>query len=207
MHKRDAILLSDFRVDCIVGILPSERVTPQPLLIDLQLFMDVERAAAGDLDKSINYAAVMEQVTALACGGRWRLIESLATAICSFVLARPCPGERRARVQAVEVMLRKPTILAGLAVPGVRMYREQSWAKLPRKEAIPGVVIETVHKTADAAAFRCHLKKGATWALTPHAQTYVISGSVAVRDGIMENLGDTIASVLVCGMRESPTGR
>ena len=49
----DKIFVKDLRVDCIIGILESERVKTQPLLVSMELEKDLKECAkTGDLDKS-----------------------------------------------------------------------------------------------------------------------------------------------------------
>lgn len=63
----DKIFVKDLRVDCIIGILESERVKTQPLLVSMELEKDLKECAkTGDLDKSINYAALSERVKVIS---------------------------------------------------------------------------------------------------------------------------------------------
>lgn len=123
----DAILL-DIELACIVGILPRERVEPQPLQIRLEMGIDLDACGtSGNLDESVNYADVDAQVRFLCTEGRFRLIEVLGTAILRAILAPPSPGEARAPLAWAEVEILKPTVLRS-AVPGVRMRRDAEWA-------------------------------------------------------------------------------
>ena len=82
----DAILL-DVDLACIVGILPRERVEPQPLAVSLRMELDLERVGVtGDLGQGLDYAAVDAVVRFLAVEGRFRLIESLGITVLRAVL-------------------------------------------------------------------------------------------------------------------------
>jgi len=84
------------------GVLPEERVLGQPFVIDLA--MDVPGTAActtDDLTDTINYAAVVDDVTAVVAGTPVALIERLARLIAECVLAYDL-------VQAVTVTVSKP---------------------------------------------------------------------------------------------------
>jgi dihydroneopterin aldolase len=108
---------------CIVGILPRERVEPQPLRVELSMALDLLRCGeTGDLAASVNYGAVDEQVRWLATHGQFLLIESLALAIARVVLLPPAPGEGRAQVDRVSVSIHKPTVLRASA-PSVTLVR------------------------------------------------------------------------------------
>jgi dihydroneopterin aldolase len=70
------------------GVLPEEAVLGQPWIIDLDLQVDIARAAASDdLAHTVNYAEVYALVRDLVTGDRVALIETLANRILSAVLA------------------------------------------------------------------------------------------------------------------------
>ena len=70
----DHITLEDITLDVIVGILDIERVEPQPLVMDLALYLDLGRCGAtGELSHGVDYAVVLDQVRAVAEEGRWWL--------------------------------------------------------------------------------------------------------------------------------------
>lgn len=120
----DWIELTDLKVDAIVGILPFERVTPQPVELAIRLGMPLGPIGdSGDLGLGVDYAAVEQQVRFAAEAGRFWLIETLGLALARWLLLEPTPDEERGRIEAVEVSIRKPTILEGRAVPGVRIAR------------------------------------------------------------------------------------
>lgn len=130
MHVTDAISL-DLDLDCIVGILPRERLTPQPLRVSLRLELDLEAVGdSGDLRQGIDYAAIDRQVRFLAGEGRFRLIESLGLAILRVVLAPPV---LRARVR-----IAKPAILPG-SLPAVELARDAAWATHGPLASLPEV--------------------------------------------------------------------
>jgi dihydroneopterin aldolase len=125
----DAIEL-DVRLSCIVGILPRERVEPQPLEIRLELELDLGGVGdTGDLARGVDYAAIDDQVRFLAVEGRFRLLESLGLAILRVVLAPP--------VERACVRIVKPAVLRA-SVPAVRLARDAAWAGA----GAPDVVID-----------------------------------------------------------------
>ena len=102
----DWIELTDFAVPCVLGVLDREQREHQTLEIALRLGLDLDGAAGGDLSASVDYAGVMVQVATIVQQGRWRLLESMAAAICRHLLAEPGPSEGRAPIRVVEVRLR-----------------------------------------------------------------------------------------------------
>ncbi len=119
------VVLRNIVVDCIVGILPSERITPQRVEIDVDLHLSLTEAGdTGNLNCSVDYAAVAEQVRWIAQVGRFRLVESLGLVLVRSLLVKPNPFEMRAKPNRVEIEVRKPTILGGQPIVGIRIARE-----------------------------------------------------------------------------------
>lgn len=101
----DRLSLSGMRFQGRHGVLPEEKVNPQPFEVDLVLHLDLaEAAATDDLDKTVDYANLFDLVRAIVEGRSFDLIEALAGAIAAAVLA--ATGQER--VSSVEVRVRKP---------------------------------------------------------------------------------------------------
>ena len=88
------------------GVLPEEKVEPQPFEVDVVLHADLADAAAtDDLAATVDYGPLFDLVRAIVEGERsYDLIEALAGAIADATLA----ATDAARVEAVEVRVRKP---------------------------------------------------------------------------------------------------
>lgn len=185
----DWIELTGMSLRCIVGLLERERRNPQQLDVELALGLDLDGAAGGDLSQSVDYAAVADQVHFLAAHGRWRLLESLAAAICRLVLAPPAVGEGRAQVDRVRVRLRKPEVLLGLAVPGVEQTRAREWCLLSSRTPVRGSTIDVLQETDRGGAYRVHLDPGVGWR-SPGLAVHVVAGAV-VADGELLEPGAT----------------
>jgi len=183
---RDWIDLLDFRVDAFIGVLPQEYEAPQPLEIALSLGLDLEEAGErDDLTCTVDYAQVCAEVTFLAQAGHWRLLETLGLAILRHLLSVPADGEARARVERVRVGLRKPTILGGRAVPGVRMERDAAWCDPERWTLGTGVRADVLAEAADVGAYRIDLRPGASWDPGRPTKMRVLAGSVSTAVGPM----------------------
>lgn len=101
----DRLSLSGMRFQGRHGVLPEEKVNPQPFEVDLVLHLDLaEAAATDDLDKTVDYANLFDLVRAIVEGRSFDLIEALAGAVAAAVLA--ATGQER--VSSVEVRVRKP---------------------------------------------------------------------------------------------------
>jgi dihydroneopterin aldolase len=101
----DRLALRGMRFDARHGVLPHEKVEPQPFEVDVILHADLARAAETDaLEDTVDYSAISQLVGTIVTGPSFDLIEGLAGAIASAVLAATEP----ALVGAVEVRVRKP---------------------------------------------------------------------------------------------------
>lgn len=170
----DHVELTDLRCEAVLGVLASEQARTQPLVFDLVLEADLSGAAGGDLTRSIDYAAVQRDVLFLAQHGRWRLLESLGTAVANRLLAPPAPGEGRAPIDAVTVRMRKPTILVD-AVPGVQLVRRGGIAET--RAMGPGAQGRVLCETARVGAYLVTVDAGAAWDVPPTAIVQPVAGS------------------------------
>ncbi len=119
----DRIELRGLRVVGIVGVLPEERTRAQPLLIDLDLWVDLSAAGASDLlGDTVDYGAVCDAVAAIVDHEQPRLLERLAHAVALRVL------ELDARISATEVAVAKlrPPVPHALSTSGVRVTRTRA---------------------------------------------------------------------------------
>ena len=99
----DKIILRGLPVDCIIGTLPAERVSPQRLYFDLTLAGDFSRAGStDDLNDAVDYTAVERAVLEYAAGTRFQLLERLAYA-CAERLLDSFP-----LLSSVTLKIRKP---------------------------------------------------------------------------------------------------
>ena len=101
----DRLALRGMRFSARHGVLPHEKVEPQPFEVDVILHADLSRASETDaLDDTVDYSVLHDLVRTIVDGPSFDLIEALAGAIARAVLAATDP----ALVDAVEVRVRKP---------------------------------------------------------------------------------------------------
>lgn len=131
----DLIELRKLRAECVVGVYPSERTHPQPLLVDLGLYFDARPAArGGGLSATIDYAKLAGEIRFLLSASRFYLLETAAEALAAYLLAPPTPDVPRARVQAVTIRLSKPKALTGSAIASLQIHREATEMDYPIEE-------------------------------------------------------------------------
>lgn len=119
----DKISLNNWTVECVVGVYPSERITPQGLTVGLDLYLDTRPAAQGELARTVDYARLCGEIEFLLKSCRFRLLEEAADALAHYLLACPPPGLGRVPISEVEVTLSKGEALAGKACPSLTIRR------------------------------------------------------------------------------------
>lgn len=113
----DIVYVRGLRVQAIIGIHPHERVTPQPVVVDLEMAWDIAAAVRGDaIEHTLDYQRVSERVAELIQQGQYRLVETLAEAIACLLREEFSVGWARIRVG-------KPQALSDASEVGVLIER------------------------------------------------------------------------------------
>ncbi len=104
----DKIHLREISCQAHIGVTEEERTVAQRILLDLILHLDLEPAAqTDDLEKTVDYRQLVEEVREIVAQGSYSLLEALAGAVCNTVL-------RDHRISLVEVKAYKfPEVLRG----------------------------------------------------------------------------------------------
>ena len=103
----NTISIVDLEVTCIIGIHPNERVEEQPLLIDINLDVDLgDSAFSDDIDKTIDYTIIAEMATQLAIKKKYNLIESFCKDLNNLFI------ETFQVIQQTRITVKKPNALA-----------------------------------------------------------------------------------------------
>jgi dihydroneopterin aldolase len=166
----DVIRIQGLAVDCVVGLYPHERDTPQPLRLDAALYLDTEPAARRErLGLSVDYAAISAQLAFLLRSCRFRMLETAAHALCRYLLAPPALGERRTQLSRVRLTLTKPTALGGRAVPSLEVERDAASFELSQEQKAFGTV-DIIHETRDAGIYRLNIAPQRSIPLHVHRQ-------------------------------------
>jgi len=102
MVARDRISLKGMRFHTLVGLLPHEQSVPQPLELDLTVWLSLRRAGVSDSPSALlDYRDLYRLVEETVGSSPHRLLEALCEKICARAL------ELDGVVQ-VEVAARKP---------------------------------------------------------------------------------------------------
>lgn len=122
MAGSDVILLEGLRIMALCGALPEERGRPQPFEFTVEVETDLAAAGASDdLDQTIHYGLLTDDIVALIGGTQYTLIERMAQVVADAALAYDM-------ATAVTVTVRKlrPPVPHDLATSGVRITRRKS---------------------------------------------------------------------------------
>jgi FolB domain-containing protein len=97
----DRIFVDNLRLDCLIGVTEEERRQPQKIIVDMDLTLDLGRAAISKrIEDTVDYREVRRQVSGFVSSGEFMLLESLAEGIASLALDR-------FKIDGVVVKLRK----------------------------------------------------------------------------------------------------
>src|SRR5205823_4932388 len=87
--QTDRLVIEHLAFDGYCGVTEAERLHPQPMAVDLKLSIDTASAAADDdLDRTVDYGHVAEDVSAIAGSERFHLIEALAERLAEAILSK-----------------------------------------------------------------------------------------------------------------------
>jgi dihydroneopterin aldolase len=151
----DSIIIEKLRVECVVGVLPRERHAEQPLEADVELELDLARAArSGRIVETADYDRVAHELAALLQFRRYRLLETAAEEAAAMLLAAH-PAVRR-----VGLSLTKPQALEGRA-HAARVTVRRSLHDYPRRreDAVFGGV-EVLYEGHEAGLYLLHVAPG-----------------------------------------------
>ena len=99
------------------GVLDDERRDGQRFLVDLELDLADETAAASDaIEDAVDYRDVVETIVAVSDGRAYHLLEAFAAAIAAALVARFPLTRARVRVRKPDVELARPVDHAAVIV-------------------------------------------------------------------------------------------
>ena len=181
--RLDRLSLSGLSVDCIVGVYPTERDEPQPLGVDLALYLDT-RAAARDakLNATVDYARLWGEVRFLLQASRFLLLESAAEAVARYILAPPTLDVPHGAIPEVTVRLSKPRALAGAGMPTLEIHRRASdYAYEVETKAFGQVDI--IFATKGCGIYREHVRAGS--AIPTHVHKHMDESELVLGTGLL----------------------
>lgn len=164
----DVIEVSRVTVQCIVGVYPAERGTPQPLDLDVALYLDTRKAAtAGSLRDTVDYARLAGELRFLLETSGFRMLETAAEALCRYILAPPTEDQARAQVRAVTLRLSKPGALGSAGLASLQVHRAADEYQFEPQEK-PFGHVDIVFQDEHVGIYRLRLAPGGTVSTQEH---------------------------------------
>lgn len=115
----DTIFLSEVRVETKLGVPDWERMTPQTIILDIEIGMPHSRSCQTDaIEDTINYGKVVVRIRETLKEHSFKLVEALAEHVCQLIL-------NEFETPWVRIKVAKPGILPGLKALGVIIERSQ----------------------------------------------------------------------------------
>ena len=104
----DIISLKGMQVECVIGVWKWERQTRQKVIINLDMAIDIRKAAASDeLADTLNYKGVSKRISSFVTDSEYNLVESLAEKIATILL-------KEFSIPWCRVQVEKPAALRGV---------------------------------------------------------------------------------------------
>ncbi|NMB96723.1 MAG: dihydroneopterin aldolase [Clostridiaceae bacterium] len=99
----DKIILKNMKFYAYHGVLPEERMRGQYFIIDVELYTNLLLAGNSDnLEHTVNYAEVYDDIKNITLHNRFMLIERLAESIAQFIL------NKYKNVEKTKILVKKP---------------------------------------------------------------------------------------------------
>ena len=84
----DTIVISELKLDALIGIYAWEHEVPQTIQLDLEIAVDAARCArSGKISDTVDYAKVVERIRQVLSGRHFTLIEKLAEELASVIMS------------------------------------------------------------------------------------------------------------------------
>src|SRR5690606_38789245 len=113
----DTIFLSEVKVETKLGVPDWERLTPQTIILDIEIGMPYSRSCQTDaIEDTIDYGVVVSRIRDTLRENSFKLVEALGEHVCQLIL-----GEFGA--PWVKIKVAKPGILPGLKALGAILER------------------------------------------------------------------------------------
>ncbi|MCO6504047.1 MAG: dihydroneopterin aldolase [Snodgrassella sp.] len=115
----DTIFLYGLKVETLIGVYEWERQQQQGLVLDIDICTDFQQATLNDdIETTIHYAQVAEDIRTALAQQSFLLLETLAEYVAQLILTS-YPAS------SVKVRVVKPGILAGVQQVGVMIERQR----------------------------------------------------------------------------------
>lgn len=102
----DKIFITQLQLDATIGIYPHEKQHSQSLLLDIELMVDMQKAATTDaIADTLDYDKLASRLQQLTAASRFNLLEALAEHLAQTML-------QEFPIQEIRLRINKPGALA-----------------------------------------------------------------------------------------------
>lgn len=117
----DILFIYGLRVDTIIGIYDWEKQAEQPLFFDIELTTRlIDSAKSDEINDTVNYKTVSDDVIEWVQASRFELIETLAEQLCAHLF------KRYPKIQEIALTLSKPHAVIAAQAVGLKIRRQRS---------------------------------------------------------------------------------
>ncbi len=96
----DKIFIENLTLPCTIGVLDTERITKQEVVVDVVVSLSLRRAGiTDDIRRTVSYSELRGQVTEFVSTGDFRLLEGVAEGVASLVLKKRAARKVMVRVR------------------------------------------------------------------------------------------------------------
>lgn len=119
LNAYDTILINELEFNCILGMLPFERTTPQRVIFNVELYTDFSKVSQTDNVKdTINYALAVQIIKEVAIGLKANMVEYLAENIIEALRTN-----FKDSLKGISLEILKPQIMPETKSVGIRVSR------------------------------------------------------------------------------------
>lgn len=84
----DTIFIRNLHIDTIIGIFDWERKTKQTIYLDIEMAVDIKKAAASDaIDDALDYKSLSKAIVKFVEKSEYQLVESLAEKTAELIMS------------------------------------------------------------------------------------------------------------------------
>ena len=116
----DFIHIHDLHLKCIVGVYEHERRENQDIILSVSLGLNLRGAGESDnLEHTVDYKKLQDEIIALVTDSRFQLIESIAESVATLCL-------KHNKVQLAKIVVEKPAALRFVRTVAIEITRSRS---------------------------------------------------------------------------------
>jgi dihydroneopterin aldolase len=113
----DIVYIKQLKIDTVIGIFDWEREIKQQVCLDIDMAVDITKAAAGeDIDSTVSYKTVSDRLIEFISQSEFLLVETMAEEIASLL-------KKEFQLPWMRIRVGKPTAIADASEVGVLIER------------------------------------------------------------------------------------